>query len=94
MPAQGPMAHQKDQSSGLLVRSKLHEDSQGDTLGWMWQAADQPSSATPASPKLDTALSQSSPTQAKPIVRSAAGTSGHAPADAGAGHAVLHVHAA
>ena len=83
MPAQGPMAHQRISLADCLSEASCMRLT-GRHLGLDVQAADQPSSATPASPKLDTALSQSSPTQAKPIVRSAAGTSGHAPADAGA----------
>ena len=81
MPAKGPKAPPKDQPSGLPVRCKLLI---GRQIGLDVQVADQPCSVTGGCPKLDTALSQSSPTQAKPIVRSAAGTSGHAPADAGA----------
>ncbi len=48
------------------------------------QAAEHPSSGTPASPTLEAALSKASPTQAKPIVRSAAAAPGDAQADAGA----------
>ena len=47
------------------------------------QAADQPGSGTPASPTMEAALSGASPTQGKPIVRSAAAAVRHAPADTG-----------
>ncbi len=48
------------------------------------QAAEQPGSGTPVSPTLEAALSRASPTQAKPIVRSAAAAPAAAEADAGA----------
>ncbi|CAL5218518.1 g205 [Coccomyxa viridis] len=48
------------------------------------EAAEQPGSGTPVSPTLEAALSRASPTQAKPIVRSAAAAPAAAEADAGA----------
>ena len=47
------------------------------------QAAEHPGSSTPASPTMEAALSGISPTQGKPIARSAAAALRHAPADAG-----------